>query len=348
MINFYRILDQVGIDDHSAQYTQFNRRIDRSRQMTSHGYSLWGELSVDTAIGVIQSQSEHNKFYYSFIRADGSYGCFDNALEPCLGQPLYISNYRRRARRRRNQDLEFENDDIEFQDQILHRGNEYRARWEYAQPCKHVLSLLNGFCARTDSSIQNLLENWITVALKDSKRPIRDVSYASYIQGRFDPVKHQVLERTFFSPIIDMRNERFSRYKPSRTVKILDSEKTNPADQIFEIHLEVTEEEIHPLPLKNSICVSCLQREQDAEKLKSWVQCKHCLSQMCGSCFAILQEEPETMPCPSVFNGYQYHKLEVGAGIDTRENKNKNIIEKKPLQKDLLKNIIFKFGDSEQ
>ena len=320
------------------------RRIEKASQMTSNGFSLWGELTADTAMGVIKSQTDQNKYYYSFIRADGTYGCFDNMLAPCLGQPLYFSNYQRRQRRNRYHNRRNNNNFEEELDNFLPGENyDYRARWEYAQPCKHIFSLINGFCMRADSSIQDLLEKWITQSIVKSKVPTRDPTYGQYIQSRFDPIKQQVLERVVFAPILFTRNGEFKLYKPSKNVKILDSDGFKKEEPVLELHLEISDNKITPLPLKNSICISCLLREQNTVKLESWVKCKHCLSYICSSCYALLGESNSTV-CPSVFSGYKQHKLEIIGFNDTPKNK-VIILGTKPANTP-SKNLLFKFGDN--
>ena len=345
MINFYQILNQSGVNNNPAKYTQMNRRIEKASQMTRNGYSLWGELTSDTAIGVIQSQTDQKKFYYSFIRADGTFGCFDNMLAPCLGQPLYLSNHQRKPPRNRNHNrrnyLDFEDEE----DNFLPGGDyEYKPRWEYAQPCKHIFSLINGFCIHADSSIQDLLEKWILLSLSGSKHPVRDAAYGQYIQSRFDPIRHQVLERIVFAPLIQTRNERYELYKPSKNVKILDLDGPKREDPVFELHCEISNNEVTPLPLKNCICISCLIREQMQSKLERWVKCTHCLSYICGSCYATLKEETNTITCPSVFSGYKQHKLEV-IGFNETTTKKVVIVNTNPSNTP-IKNVLFRFGDN--
>lgn len=62
MIDFSEIIRQYGFNNNSATSTQLRRRIEKARQMTLNGFSLWGQLTKDTAIGVIQSQSENQKY----------------------------------------------------------------------------------------------------------------------------------------------------------------------------------------------------------------------------------------------------------------------------------------------
>lgn len=355
MIDFFSVISRNGIIPNSATMRQLRRRIERAHQMSSEGYSLWGQLTSDTAIGVIQSQSEANKYYYTFIRADGTYGCFDNNLQSCLGQPLYFPPQRRRRRNRRDfEEDDFDEDNFyifnldnddeepEFFPQARNNNRAYGPRWEYAKPCKHVYSLLNGFCTRGDIKIENLLEDWINRSYQNFTKPIRDSSYGIFIQTQFHEVRDQVLERSVFKPIPDNPASSYSFYKPSKQVKILDLEDDKKSEPMLELHIAINGNEIESLPLKNIICISCLQREPDESKLKHWVKCIECQSQYCEACYSSIQQDMTTGSCLSAFSGYKKHKLEV-VGF------NDKIVKPQPVKKQAkeltTKKVIFEFGD---
>lgn len=375
MINFFEILKRNGFNDNSSAATQIKRRIKKSQQMTADGYSLWGQLTTDTAFGVVQSQSSENKFYLTFIRADGSYGCFDNNFESCLGQPLYLPKRKRRRRRNyyRDQDdydeekfmgylylikdnLGNEDFDPDFNDDEEEEDEEYVPpvvrrnsgttvqRWDCGKPCKHVFSLLNGFCLQGDDKIQEILTQWITSAIKDNLVPTQDRSIAKFIQERFNPIKDHVLEKDIFKPLIQTKNRTYSKYKPSNRVKILDTEDTVQNTQL-EFHLKVRGDKVKPLPLKNIICISCLKREQDLDKLKAWGVCRHCLIQICDSCRQILiQGTNGSTTCPSVLNGYKKHNLAIIDFFHSESSSKKKKTTSKAINRN-KKGIIIEFGD---
>ena len=379
LIDFNKILKVCGLDNNSKTLIQIKKRIEKSKEMTMNGYSLWGQLLSDTAFGVVQSQSEASKYYFSFIRADGSYGCFDNNLEPCLGQPLYLPKRKKRRKRDYYDEYYNEDDDSYLIDGIVHaikdnlfndefnegedfsfeenigfgeyiprcRGNEdYNrqivSRWDCGKPCKHVFSLLNGFCAQGDERIEKLLENWITRSLKERIIPLRDKKYAKFIQDRFNQVKDHVLEKNVFIPLQNKSNGTYSLFKRSKNVKIIEPEEQESELSILELHVKISGEKVESLPLKNIICISCLQREQDQEILNHWVKCIHCQNHLCKTCFETFTKEKTKPTCPSVFSGFKEHFLDVVKFNDSLDKKKKESSKSK--NKNLEKDVIFKFG----
>ncbi len=352
MINFHQLLTQFGLNTSKIATTQLKRRINKAQQMTDDGYSLWGELYPDTAIGVIQSQSDTDKYYYTFLRADGTYGCFDNGLDPCLGQPLYLPPQRRRRQRDyyEGDDEEFfEENDEDFQDGYRHNHQinhhqRWRASWEYGMPCKHVISLISGFCIQGDVTVQELLEKWFINSLQGQRRPIRNREYARFIESEFKQDQNSVLKKTVFKPLIENLSSPHSFYRPKKRVKILDSEILDENDTFLEMHVKILGEQIETLHVKNIICISCLRREPDKKKLQSWVKCDICLNHICDTCYSVLNEQTEEQSCPSIFNGFRKHNLTITSTLDQFKDKidNKYIINNKGKTK---RNIIFKFGN---
>lgn len=319
-IRYYELLNNSPISEYNSDYQQLSRRIDKANIMTRQGYSLWGQLFSDTAIGVIQSQSEQHKHYFCFIRADGTYGCFDNYFNACLGLPLYTP-------RRRNG---------------MH--TEWLPDWPHALPCKHIFSLLNGFCLQAGQNVQKILERWISVTFEEERRPVLKNDYGKFIQNQFELSGGSQSIRNVFEPLLRHDQYTYSLYQASKNVKILDITSNNQEDSIFELHIKVNGESVESLPLKNIICLSCLQREQDQEKLKNWVTCSECLSHVCGSCYKILQKDKGPIQCLSYFNGFRNHLMKAKTFYESKGiEKEKTITSKiyKP-----AKEIIFEFDNN--
>lgn len=339
-----QILQNSCLHDERNVVSQLERRIVKATQMTYNGYSLWGQLMTDTAIGVIQSQTNENKYYYTFIRADGSYGCFDNDLQPCLGQPLYVPS----QHRRRSNIYDFNNHNFNNNNRYNRNfrareyNNNWKGDWKSGIPCKHVFSLLNGFCSQGDNKIESLLENWITRSLNDYQRPLRNKNYGDFIKSKFSPVKEQILQKNVFKPLTKERNSHYSLYKRSKNVKILDSVREEDEPSILELHVKISGEKIEPLPLKNIICISCLQREQDANVLEHWVSCIHCMNHLCETCYQTLMQENQKILCPSVLNGFKQHSLDTVGFKELLKEKKKE--DKRVKSNVTEKDVIFKFG----
>ena len=344
MIDFMQILQSSFLSDERDAFSQLERRIVKATQMTYNAYSLWGQLMTDSAIGVIQSQTNENKFYYTFIRADGSYGCFDNDLQPCLGQPLYVPSQPNRRHNISNINNHNINNNYRYNGNyrnMVYHSN-WKGDWNSILPCKHVFSLINGFCSQGDSKIESLLENWITRSLNEFQRPFRDKDYGDFIKARFNPVKDQVFQREVFKPLVNQSSSHYSLYKRSKNVKILDSTNEEKEPSVLELHVKITGEKIEALPLKNIICVSCLKREQNTSELDHWVKCIHCMNHLCKTCFQALTQENKKIPCPSIFNGSKPHNLDTISFYESLEEKKKN--ETKMISNVAEKDVIFKFS----
>lgn len=110
------------------------------------------------------------------------------------------------------------------------------------------------------------------------------------------------------------------------------------------MHVKISGEKIEALPLKNLICISCLQREQDIGKLKTWQKCIHCQNQICESCYISLIQENVNF-CPSYFNGYKGNVLSVTQFFSAQgDSTTSTPIRSNPMNK--KKDVIFKFGEN--
>jgi hypothetical protein len=61
-------------------------KADRAIQMLKkESFKIYADVQGDSVSGIIKSQSAPHKYYASWLRNDGTYGCYDNELEQCMG-----------------------------------------------------------------------------------------------------------------------------------------------------------------------------------------------------------------------------------------------------------------------
>ena len=62
------------------------RRINRAiKMLKKESYDLYAQISDECVSGIVRSQTRDGDYYAPWLGADGTYGCCDDYVEPCMG-----------------------------------------------------------------------------------------------------------------------------------------------------------------------------------------------------------------------------------------------------------------------
>lgn len=73
------------IDNLSDSGVDVGRIANAKKMLSREDFALYSQMTGDTLFGVVRSQSNPNLIYACHIRADGSFGCHTQKLNPCGG-----------------------------------------------------------------------------------------------------------------------------------------------------------------------------------------------------------------------------------------------------------------------